>query len=41
MTVLDHFAAHTPPPKDKNATPLEIAQWNYECAQEMLKERSR
>ena len=41
MTVLDHFASHAPPPEDKKATPQEIAQWNYECAEAMLKERSR
>ena len=41
MTVLDHFASHAPPPKDKNATAREVAQWSYECAEEMLKERSR
>jgi len=39
MTLLDYFASMAQPPKDKNATTDEIADWRYECAQAMLRRR--
>ena len=41
MNMIDVFAAHAPPPKDKNATADEVADWNYECAEAMLRRRKK
>ena len=39
MTLRDHFASTAPPHQDKKATSDEVADWNYECAEAMLRRR--
>ena len=41
MNMIDVFAANAPPPKDKNATPDEVADWCYLCGEAMLRRRKQ